>query len=193
MHLLPVSLDIQVAIGASGAPTIINSSGKGIASITRLAAGQYRLQLQDNYASLLALDAQFQSPTTGSAVAGGAFVVGTVYQIVTLGTTTQAQFVAAGLPSGITAAPGVIFKAATVGAGTGTVRALGASGITNVELIGNPQLMLSNQPFNAGIGGYINFQCVGATDASTTTLIAKDPANGSVMMLQLLLNNSQIQ
>lgn len=193
MHLLPVQLDMQVSIGSSGAPTIINSSGKGIASITRLAAGQYRLQLQDNYASLLALDVQFQSPVTGSAVAGGAFSVGTVYQIVTLGNTTQAQFVAAGLPTGIAAAPGVIFKAATVGAGTGTVKALGTSGVSNVELIGNPQLMLSNQPFTGNNGGFINFQCLAPTSSSVTTAIAADPANGAVMMIQLLLNNSQIQ
>lgn len=193
---MPVRLDAQVAIGASGAPTIQNvapAAAQGIASITRLAAGTYQLQLQDNYSALLDLSAVFESPVTGSAVPGGSFSAGTVYQIVSLGSTTQAQWVAAGLPAGIAAAPGVVFLASAIGAGSGTVKALGASGITNVEVIGAPSGMLSNQPFNAGSGGYITFQCMGPTNSSTTTPIATDPASGSLMILEIILNNSGVQ
>lgn len=189
MHLMPVRLDATISIGASGAPTITN--GLGIKSITRLVAGVYQIQLQDNYAQFLDLDVNFASPVSGSAVPGGSFSVGTVYQIVTLGSTTQAQWVAAGVPSGITAAPGVVFKAATVGAGTGTVKVLGNSGIGTFEIIGSG--MLSYQPFNAGTGGLITFQCLAPTSSSVTTSIPTDPASGSTMFLELFLNNSNVQ
>lgn len=189
-HLMPVELDATISIGAAGAPTIDTTpagNGKGIASITRLSAGVYRIQLQDNFSALSRFDATFQSPLTGAAVAGGAFVVNTIYQIVTLGTTTQAQWVAAGLPSGTTAAPGVAFKAATVGAGTGTVRAFTDSGIENTELLSSASQMLNTQPYNQGQGGYVMF----TTRQSGGS--AADPADGSKMLISLTMNNSQIQ
>jgi len=197
-HLLPRKLDARVAIGSTGAPTLANSLG-GIASITRLSAGTYRLQLQDNYASFLGFKVNFESPVTGSALAVDAsdalLSVGTVYQIVTLGTSTQADWVALGLPSGITAAVGQVFKAAATGAGTGsgTVKAIGKSGIRVVEIVGDPNLMLSNQPAVPLSGGFITFQCLADTDSSTTTLIPTDPASGSTMFIELLMNDSQVQ
>lgn len=207
-HLFPVSLDAQVSIGASGAPTLVTSStvtgssptatmaqSRGIHSITRLAAGQYQIQLEDNYSSLLGFSAHFTSPVTGSAVAGGAFVTSTVYQIITLGTTTQAQWIAAGVPSGITAAVGVVFKAAGAGAGTGTVKAMtGPTADYQSAIMGIPDLMLNNQPFNPGSGGYINFMTVGPTTPGTSSADAspapKDPDNGTTMYISILLSNS---
>lgn len=197
-QLMPVRIRGQAAIGATGAPTLAGSSSGptgsfGIKSITRLAAGVYRLQLDDNYSAFSSFNIRFQAPVTGAAVAGGAFVATTVYQIVTLGTTTQAQWVTAGLPAGITAAVGQVFVAAGVGAGTGTVKALGPSNIITTEVIG-PQSMLSNQPFVQGNGGaYITFQCLGATATADTALIPTDPANGSTMLIELIMNNSSIQ
>lgn len=190
-HMMPVRLDAQIAIGAAGAPTIV--TGLGINSITRLSAGTYQIQFQDNYPQFLTMESALESPVTGSAIAGGSFVVTTVYQIVTLGTTTQAQWVAAGVPSGITAAPGVIFKAATIGAGNGTVKAIGASGIPSVELIGNPQVMLNNQPYQQNQGGYLVIQCLGPTSSSVTTSIPVDPPNGSTLVLEIWMNNSSVQ
>lgn len=183
-HMLPVRLDCSVQIGASGA--VSSFSGKGIAAVTRLSAGIYQIQLQDNYFSYLTSYTAFESPVTGSAIAGGSFVATTIYQIVTVGSTTQAQWHAAGVPAGITAAPGVVFKAATIGAGSGTVKALGSSGISAVEMIGQPATMISNQPFNALQGGYLTYQCL----ASTTPT---DPASGSVMNFEIYMNNSSVQ
>lgn len=189
-HVMPVRIDLSIAIGSTGA--VSSFSGAGVYSVTRLAAGQYQVQLQDNYYSFLDANFLFQSPVAGSAIAGGSFVATTVYQIVTLGTTTQAQWVAAGVPSGITAAPGVVFKAAGIGAGTGTVKALGAVGL-DIEIIGNQGLMLQNQPFQALQGGYITFQCIGPTSSSVTTAIAQDPPSGSSIYAEIWLNNSSIQ
>ncbi len=193
---MPVSIDGLIAIGATGAPTIATNNAIGVASITRMAVGQYRIQLQDNYSKLLQFKATMQSPVTGAAVAATALTPALVYQIVTMGTTTQANWVTAGLPTGVTAAVGVTFLAAATSSGTGTAKVLGASGITAVEILSSNINMLKNAPAN-GIpineGGFIDFQCLGATDASTTTLIAKDPADGSKILFEVVLSNSSIQ
>lgn len=48
------SLFVDVAIGASGAPTL--TRGTGVASITRQSAGVYRITLQDAYIRLMHVD-----------------------------------------------------------------------------------------------------------------------------------------
>ncbi len=161
MHMMPIALDMSVSIGASGAPTIESGSGYGIASITRMAAGQYRIRLQDNYMKLLMLNARAQSPVSGAAVPAGSLSPGSVYQITSMGTTTQAQWVTAGVPVGITAAVGVTFKAAATSAGTGEAKILGSSGVASVEVMGNNVNMLNYQPFNPNLGGYIDIQTMG--------------------------------
>jgi hypothetical protein len=192
-HLMPVSLDAQVSIGSSGAPTIASGAGLGIASITRLSAGRYRIQLQDNFAKIIKVSAIMQSPVSGAGVAAGSLTPGVVYQISSMGTTTQAQWVTAGVPAGITAAVGVVFKCAATSAGTGEAKALGASGIVAVEQMGSSPNMLNNQPFVNQLGGLVDIQCLGSTSASDTTLIPTDPADGSMMNLQIMVNNSSIQ
>lgn len=162
-HMMPVSIDMQIAIGASGAPTIAAGNAYGVASITRMAAGQYRLQLQDNYSKLLQFKAAAQSPV-GSPVAVTGITPGLVYRIITLGTTTQAQWVTAGVPSGITAAVGVTFLAAATSLGTGTAGLLGSSGVSSVELMSTNPNMLNNSPAGGPqplLGGYIDFQTMG--------------------------------
>lgn len=166
---------MQIAIGASGAPTIASGNGYGVASITRMAAGQYRLQVQDNYSKLLQFKASMQSPVTGGNIAATALTPGLVYQITALGTTTQANWVTAGVPSGITAAVGVTFLAAATSSGNGTAKLLGSSGINSIELLGSNINMLNNSPAGGSqpnLGGYIDFQCIG----STITVGAYTPA-----------------
>lgn len=194
-HLLPAALDVSVAIGATGAPTIEAGAGngKGIASIIRLAAGQYRIRLTDNYALLNQFSGTMQSALSGTPVAATALSAGTIYQIVSLGTTTQAQWVTAGVPSGVTAAPGVVFLAAATSSGTGSAQTLVSSGINSVELMGNVSQMLNNQPYNNNLGAHVYFQTMGPTAAGNTAPIAKDPVNGSKIQLRLQLNSSQVQ
>jgi len=55
-------------------------------------------------------------------ITAGSFVVGILYQITNLGTTTQLQWNTIAGTSGVTYAVSSIFKAATVGVGTGQVR-----------------------------------------------------------------------
>ena len=188
MHMMAVQLDGVISIGASGAPTI--QSALGIASITRLSAGRYQIQLQDNYVKLLGLDCSFISPVSGSNVTAGSFSVGTVYQITAVGTT---NFNAIGLPSGVVAAAGVVFKASGAGSGTGTAKVIGASGISSVEIMDNSANALQNNNSSPLLGGYINIQCLAPTSSSDTTPIPADPANGSSMVIKILLSNSSVQ
>lgn len=215
-HAAPWQIDCRVTIAGSGAPTLVTSStitgsvptattmqSQGIKSITRLSTGIYRIQLDDNYTSLLQFDAKFTAGVGGT-INMGSLSTGTVYQILTLGTSTQAQFVAAGMPAGITAAPGVVFKAAGAGAGNGTVKLLVANAVGKTEILGTPDLMLNNQPFTQGNGGgYITFQCLAQTPAGTNdgatppiftgaAPVAADPTSGSTMYLRFLLSNSSV-
>lgn len=190
---MPVRLILNASIAGSGAPTIISGSGLGIASITRLVAGVYRIQLQDNYASVLSVSGNVSSSVTGSDVPAGSLTPGTIYQITALGTTTQAQWVTAGVPAGITAAVGVTFKAAATSSGTGTSKILASSQIVAVQPTQSPNLMLSNQPATPLLGGYIDVRTVAATSSSVTTLIPTDPESGSTLSIEILLNNSAVQ
>lgn len=192
MHLMPVKLDTVIAIGASGAPTILN--GVGIASITRLVAGVYQIQLQDNYPALSSIMAEMQSPVSGSDVLLPALVVGDIYQITVLGSATTAQWITAGVPAGIAPAVGVVFKAAAVSVGaTSAARLLGPSGVTSIEVLGDSNTMLSVIPSTPLLGGYITIACYAPTSSSVTTLIPTDPASGSKIIIGLMLNNSQVQ
>lgn len=178
-HAMAVQLDAEVTIGGSGAPTLVTSSAassiptsRGIKSITRLNTGIYQIQLDDNYSQLLDYKANFTAGAGGT-VNMGSLVTNTVYRILTIGTSTQAQWVAAGLPVGITAAVGMVFKAAGAGAGNGTTTAVVANAANGIELLTTPSgadQMLNNQPFTQGLGGgYITFQCRAGTAAGTFT------------------------
>lgn len=178
-HLFPVHLDMQATIGASGAPTIVTSAAipnstatqglsKGIKSITRLAAGTYQLRLDDNYSSIYGLDVTFRAVVSGSNIPVDATTaglsIGTIYEITAVGTaTTAANWVTLGLPSGLTATVGQVFKALTTGtgiqSGAGTVKVLVGNNISTSQLLGSSQQMLSSQPFVQGQGGgYVTFQ-----------------------------------
>lgn len=187
-----VDVDAQIAIGASGAPAAPSlSNAPGIKSITRLAVGQYVIQFQDNYAKLLNFDVNFRAPASGSNVAVTAAATGTMYIISVLGTTTVANWHAIGVPADITPAVGVVFlKSATAGVGTGQVQIMGESAIAKVEQLGSMEN--SDSPVNNN-GARVYIKCLGYTSSSDNTLIPADPANGSIMLMRFILNNSQLQ
>lgn len=62
-----VDLYGQVAIGASGAPTISVANSKGISSIVRNSAGRYTITLQDSYYGLLDVQHKFLNATAPAA------------------------------------------------------------------------------------------------------------------------------
>jgi hypothetical protein len=67
-----VNLFGQVAIGATGAPTISAANSKGITSIARNSAGKYTITLQDSYNRFLGLAVTLKlssgAPATSSSV-----------------------------------------------------------------------------------------------------------------------------
>jgi len=155
------------------------------------APGFIYVQFQDNYYNYLAGFSGCVSPLTGSNLTST--TAGDVYVITALGTTTAAQWAAAGVPNGQTAAVGMAFVAIATGAigGTGSVKLSGVSGIQAFEVIGDANQSISavNTP---GIGAYMIIQCLGATNSSTTTPVATAPAAGTVIGLSFIMSNSSV-
>jgi hypothetical protein len=63
MHAMVVSIDMSIAIGAAGAPTLAKTSM--VSSVTRTAAGTYLITLADKFNGLISASNVMQSPTTG--------------------------------------------------------------------------------------------------------------------------------
>lgn len=88
-----------------------------------------------------------------------------------------------GLPRGVSPAVGAAFVATATGAGgsTGTVIASGVSGITSVEVIGNPNISFAPHVSGATarVGGWLLVKFLAPTSTSVTTPIATAPASGS--------------
>lgn len=176
----PVFLEGRFTIGASGA--VSGLQGAGIASVTKLTpAGTYLIKLEDSYNRLLEFNASFIAPVTGAAVNDGALVVGTLYRIVTVGTS---NFVAAGARANTV---GVTFVATTVGgAGSGTVQAVGNSAIVAVEVAdASVDGAVSGTALASSFGIIIQMKTATATVGNATT--------GSVMLFSLMLRNSAVK
>lgn len=106
------------------------------------------------------------------------------YVIVSLGTTTAAQWQAIGLPATVAPAVGAAFVATVTGNGVGTgvveVPATAGSGIGRLEAIGDPnQTLLTTD----GSGGLMLMQLLAPTSSGSTTVIPSAPAAGTVIGL----------
>ena len=156
------------------------------------ASGIILVQFQDNYNTYLGGYAGMVSPLSGTSISisgSSVMTVGNPYVITALGTTTQAQWVAAGLSSSIKAAVGVAFIAAITGggSGTGTVQAPAdaGSGIDHVEVLGDTNLQnsIGSQVLGQGTGMQIMSLCFAAG-------VLTAPADGTVIGMNFYLNNS---
>jgi hypothetical protein len=110
----------------------------------------------------------------------------------TVSDTNLQDWVGVGLPPGVTPALNVSFVATATGSGgsTGTVWPTKVSGVTSIEVIGDPNVSLAPQPTGptAHQGGWILVQFLGATSSSTTTLIPTAPADNSVVGLSFYVD-----
>lgn len=163
------------------------------------AAGYALIQLKQNFNIYLGLSGySIVSPLAGSNInidaSDAALTVGNPYIINVLGTSTAADWAAVGLPAGLTPTVGQSFIAIATGAGTGTgkVQAPAAvgSGIQLVDVIGNPNLEIANSSIASNGGAYVLVRFLGATNSSTTTLVATAPANNSVVSMSLKFDMS---
>lgn len=152
-------------------------------------AGTIVIQLQDNYnRSLSGFDSKV-SPVSGTPLTSTTINVPVI--IVSLGTATTAQWQAKGLPVGITPAVGVAFvpsASGTIGGSAAVeIAAAAGTGVACIETLGDPNLTLSPDPTQPqGFGAQIILQCRDYAGA----IVA--PADGSVISIAMLLNNSSI-
>lgn len=149
------------------------------------AAGVIMVRLQDNYNRYLSGFSGQVSPVSGTPLTST--TQHTAYTIVSLGTATLAQWVAAGLPVGITPAVGATFIAIATGTigGSAAVEVVAAAGsaIDHIEIMGDPNatLTVANSPVNGG--GMIIMNCFEAH-------VVAAPADGSTVGLNFYLSNS---
>lgn len=155
-------------------------------------AGYIQVNFQDNYNFYYFGSSGFVSQVSGTPLTST--TAGLIYVIVSLGTTTLAQWHAAGLASGITPAVGVSFVATATGAigGTGAVEvpAAAGSGVANIEVIGDPNKTIVSSGANVqGLanGSYIILKCFDYAGALAA------PADGSVCGLSFVFSNSRLQ
>lgn len=149
------------------------------------AAGNILIQLKQNFNVFYGMAWYSQAVVTGAALTSVTNHVS--YQIVTVGTTTAAQWVTAGLPSGVTAAVGVSFNAivtASIG-GTGTVKALTNAGVDNIQVVGNPTLATTSDIARYG-GSYVLLQTLGSG------LALANPTDTAVLGIRLFYDRSSV-
>ncbi len=203
-HVKPVLLDCNFIVDSA------NGNGLGIRSLKgpyisnvfmhtsaplagsgnpNPAAGYIQVRLQDNYTRYLSGFSGQISVLSGTPLTST--TAGNVYVIVSLGTATAAQWAAAGFPAGFAPAVGASFVATATGTigGSATVEVITAngSGISHIEVVGDPNQTLSNsaQPTNGG--GIINLAIFGAAGSGVVT-----PADGTVISLAFYMNDSKV-
>lgn len=149
-------------------------------------AGFIVVTLQDNYNRYIAGSAGFVSPPSGSPISSG-LTVGAAYTIASVGASTQAQWVSAGLEPQITANANVSFIAKTTTiSGGGTALATAYSGIDHIEVVGDANQM------NNTIQGSVQGFGVGTTFilACYKNGVLTAPTDNTVIGLTFEMNNS---
>ena len=117
-------------------------------------------------------------PTDGVAATGFTFAL-------TVNDFNLLDWQGVGLPKGLTPTVGQSFIATTTGFGasTGSVHAPGISGITSMEVLGDPNQSFSPMPQSgsAYVGGWILVQLLAPTSTSVTTLLPTAPTAGTTI------------
>jgi hypothetical protein len=156
------------------------------------AAGYMLVQFKNNFNYYLGGYSGFISPVSGTPLTSTTAHL--AYVIVSLGTTTLAQWQAAGVPMGLTPSVGMSFIAIATGAigGTGAVEVPSVSGIQSIEVVGDPNQSIANSSIAANSGAYVLLQLLGPTSAGSTVPIPTAPANGSVIGMCFKFDGSTV-
>jgi hypothetical protein len=180
--------------GGDGAVVLSNTTAvnKPLPPAPPLSAGSIGIiivQFNDNYNRLLKGFKAIVSPVSGSPLT--ATTAGIPSIIVSLGIATTAQWQAVGLPLGVTPAVGVSFiptASMTIG-GSAAIEITAATGsnVTTIETVGDPNTTIAPDPTkNQGYGASLILQ---ARDYAGNNAL---PADGSVISLAFLFNNSSV-
>lgn len=97
-----------------------------------------------------------------------------------------------GVPLGFTPNVGLGFIAKTTGGatGSGTVLSPGISGITSIEVVGDPNQTIANSNIASNGGSLLLVQFLAPTSTSTTTLLPTAPAQNSVVGMSFFFDGS---
>lgn len=184
----------------SGASQVLTYQGLGLDGHPNPnpGAGFILIQFKNNFNYVLSGSNSIVSPITSptTAVTSG-LTSGQAYVITSLGTTTLAEWQSIGLPAGLTPTVGQSFIVPTAitgtgGSHTGKVGLPGASGIMDIETVGDPNQSVSNSNVAANGGAWLLLQTLAATSSSVTTPIATAPANNSVIALRCRFDGSSV-
>jgi len=204
MHVMPVLLDCNFVVdstngnglgirnlkGPAVSAVYMHTSATPAAGNPNPGTGVIILQLADNYNRYFG---GFSGTVSALGSASAAITANTTYVIESLGTTTAAQWVTAGVPANMLnlnglPQPGLAFVAATSETipGSPLVAPIAAagSGIDHIEIVGDPNVSISPLPISS-TGGQIILQCFSGG-------VQTAPANGSVISLSTYLSNSSI-
>lgn len=154
-------------------------------------AGYCWIQMKNNFNAFLN---GFTAIVNGTTSSSTSTTTGHASIIHALGTATLAQWQAAGLPPGFTPTVGQSFIAKATGSigGSASVYAPSVSGITKVEIVGDPNLMIANSNIASFGGAWILAQFQAATNSSTTTLVATAPPDGSIVEMTWRFDGSSV-
>lgn len=146
-------------------------------------AGFAQVQFKQNFNYYLGGFNGFVSPVTGSIkIDNSALTVGQPYVISTLGNSTLATWNAVGVPAGVTPAVGVTFIALTNGGSANTstsrVSTPSVSGVTHLEVIGDPNTMINNSSIATNSGAFVFVQFLAPSGSGT---IAAPTFTGSAL------------
>lgn len=154
-------------------------------------AGYALIKMKNNFNYYLGGFSGFVSPASGSAVKidNSALTTGQPYIITTLGNATLAKWQAIGFLPGFTPAVGSTFVAANNGGAgntlTSRVMTPAVSGITSVEVVGDPNQMISNSSISTNAGAFIVVQFL-----STLVPVATGTAGDAVTNNAGVLNST---
>lgn len=181
------SINLSVMTSTSVAAGTITYQGVGSPNP---AAGYIYVQLQDNYNRYLFGGAGFVSPVSGTPInVTTGVTAGLAYVIVSLGTTSVAQWHVLGVPANIVPAVGVSFIAPVTATATGSgvieVPKSTGAGIDHIEVIGDSNLMNSNGAYVLGASNGMQFVLACEKNSVLTA-----PFDGSVIGLTFGLNDS---
>lgn len=202
---MPVLIDCNFIVDSSNVDGISDLKGPYVEEVlmnssdgtpsSNIAAGYILVRLEDNFNKMLSgVKAMVQINNSGSDVKidNSAMTAGVAYTITTLGNASAAKWRAIGVPSGVTAAVGVSFIAATNGGSgntlTSRVQAVDStSSIASVEIVGDPNKSVAPAPSaNQGFGAQIILVCRDFAGAIAA------PDDDCKISLQFLMSNSSI-
>lgn len=187
-------IEFNFVVGSSGAVGTVK--GSGVKSITHVQTGVYKIQLQDAYNRYFGGACGIvEPPGTPVAITAAStnLTVGVLYEITTVGDATADDWLAVGVPSGLTPSVGLPFVATATGAGVGTtsrvapVKGTAATSALVFNVFGDTNTVI-NQKSPSNVGGYLFMVCREGSDGAVV-----DPPSGCVVGGHMFLRNSSVK